>query len=83
MRMEVIERMLELLLDRVPVFPNIDFAIGASTYLAGMEESAGETVFGISRTAGWVAHALEEYQERPVRFRPRAHYVGSAPVASK
>ena len=78
-RLEVIEKMLELLLDRVSVFPNIDFTIGALTYLAGMDEDAGETIFGVARTAGWVAHALEEYQERPIRFRPRAHYVGPTP----
>jgi hypothetical protein len=24
--------------------------------------------------AGWLAHALEEYGEAPVRFRPRANY---------
>jgi citrate synthase len=31
----------------------------------------------IARTAGWLAHAIEEYQEVPLRFRPRALYIGA------
>jgi citrate synthase len=30
----------------------------------------------VARSAGWIAHAIEEYAEAPVRFRPRALYVG-------
>ena len=41
-----------------------------------MGEGAGEAIFGIARVAGWIAHALEEYLEPELRFRPRAHYVG-------
>ena len=58
---------------------NIDFTIGAMSYIAGMGERAGETIFGVSRSVGWIAHALEEYQEPALRFRPRAHYTGPAP----
>ncbi len=28
------------------------------------------------RTAGWIAHVLEEYEERPLRYRARAIYTG-------
>jgi citrate synthase len=75
-RVEVVERMLELLLGSCKVKPNIDLAIGALTYIFGMRERAGETIFGVARSAGWVAHALEEYEEPELRFRPRAHYTG-------
>lgn len=78
-RMAVVETVLELLEERAPANPNIDFVVGALTFCAEMDEGAGETIFGISRSAGWIAHALEEYQEPPLRFRPRAHYVGPAP----
>ncbi len=53
--------------------PNIDFALGVFSTLAKLPATAGETVFTIARTAGWIAHALEEYAERPLRFRARAH----------
>jgi citrate synthase len=32
--------------------------------------------FAIGRTAGWIAHALEEYRDRPSRFRPSGRYAG-------
>lgn len=77
-RIEVIERVLEILLDRVDVRPNVDFFIGALTWAAHMSDGAGEAIFGVARSAGWVAHAIEEYEEPALRFRPRAHYVGPA-----
>ncbi|MFT4217103.1 MAG: citrate synthase [Micropruina sp.] len=52
--------------------PNIDFALGALSTTAQMPPTAGETIFTIARAAGWVAHAIEEYAEPPVRFRARA-----------
>ncbi|HEY8558751.1 MAG TPA: citrate synthase, partial [Actinomycetes bacterium] len=36
-------------------------------------------IFATARTAGWIAHALEEY-ERDVPIRPRAVYTGPAPT---
>ncbi|MFV0373431.1 citrate/2-methylcitrate synthase [Microbacterium sp.] len=57
---------------RSRVKPNIDFALGLLTLLARMPADAGETIFTIARTAGWVAHAIEEYKEPALRFRARA-----------
>lgn len=78
-RLAVVEQVLAILLPRTPVHPNVDFALGALTWIAGMRDTDGETLFGVARAAGWIAHALEEYEEMPLRFRPRAHYVGPAP----
>jgi citrate synthase len=55
--------------------PNIDFALAALASVAGMIPGGGEAVFAIARTAGWVAHALEEY-ERGTPIRPRGIYIG-------
>jgi citrate synthase len=60
-----------------PVHPNVDFALGALAHIAQMAPGRAEAVFVIARTAGWVAHALEEYGETPIRFRPRALYTGA------
>jgi citrate synthase len=57
--------------------PNIDLAMGALTFLADMRPDAGEAIFAIARTAGWLAHGAEEYTERPLRLRPQATYVGN------
>lgn len=54
--------------------PNIDFALGAFTYLTGMRPDAAASVFTIARTAGWGAHYLEELDEAPLRYRARAIY---------
>jgi citrate synthase len=55
--------------------PNVDFALGAVTDCLGLAPGAAEAVFAIARTAGLVAHALEEYPHR-LRFRARAVYAG-------
>ncbi|TJZ41579.1 helix-turn-helix domain-containing protein [Streptomyces piniterrae] len=58
---------------------NVDLALAVLTVSAGMPAEAGETVFAIARTAGWIAHALEEYAERPLRMRPSGQYQGPRP----
>ncbi len=55
---------------------NVDLALGYLTFMAGMDADAGEAIFAVSRCAGWLGHAMEEYQERPLRLRPKGHYVG-------
>ncbi len=54
------------------VEPNIDFALAAMAHVCGMPADAGETIFTIARTVGWIAHGIEEYDEAPLRFRARA-----------
>ncbi|MFI2263929.1 citrate synthase [Streptomyces tubercidicus] len=58
---------------------NVDLALAVLTVSTGMPTEAGETIFAISRTAGWIAHALEEYAERPLRMRPSGQYHGPRP----
>ncbi|MGW2640400.1 citrate/2-methylcitrate synthase [Streptomyces sp. NPDC001348] len=62
-----------------PLHANVDLALAVFTVATGMPATAGETVFAVARTAGWIAHALEEYGERPLRMRPSGHYVGPLP----
>lgn len=58
--------------------PNLDLALAALTLWADMGEDAGAVVFAIGRLAGWIAHARDEYDQRPMRLRPRGRYVGPA-----
>ncbi|WP_411084163.1 citrate synthase [Streptomyces sp. cmx-18-6] len=62
-----------------PLHANIDLALAVLSVSCGMAAEAGETVFAVSRTAGWIAHALEEYGERPLRIRPSGQYTGPRP----
>jgi citrate synthase len=57
---------------QAPAPPNSDLALGALTYAARMPAEAAVALFAIARTAGWIAHAAEEYAEPPLRFRGRA-----------
>ena len=61
-----------------PVYPNIDLAIGGLCHAARLPQDAGVTIFTIARMVGWFAHIIEEYGERPLRFRPRGVYAEPA-----
>jgi citrate synthase len=63
-------------------FFNSDMALAALAARYDMPPDAAETIFAIARIAGWVAHALEEYSEPRLRFRPQGVYVGVRPPAS-
>jgi len=58
--------------------PNVDLALAVLGMVAAMPEDGGEAIFTPARVVGWLAHAMEEYDERPLRFRPRAVYVGAS-----
>jgi citrate synthase len=62
--------------------PNVDLALAALSLAAGMPREAGEVMFAIARTVGWIAHALEEYDETPLRFRGQGRYRGPRPPQS-
>ncbi|MFI0349147.1 citrate/2-methylcitrate synthase [Actinomadura sp. 9N407] len=64
---------------RLPA-PNIDLALGTLATVAGMIPGSGEAIFAVARTAGWIAHALEEYGGREP-LRPRAVYTGPPPAS--
>ena len=74
-RLAVAEAVLEAARRRRLPAPNVDFALATLASMAGMIAGAGEAVFVIARAAGWLAHALEEYQ-RGIPIRPRAVYTG-------
>lgn len=82
-RMDVVASVIARTTDRIPAAPNVDLALGAMTYISGMDPDAGEVVFAIARTAGWIAHALEEYEETPIRFRPVGRYVAARSSAAR
>lgn len=74
-RLAVADAILAEMRRRALPAPNIDFALAVLTDVAGMITGAGEAVFAVARTAGWIAHALEEYA-RNAPLRPRAIYTG-------
>jgi len=67
---ETIAAVADAVTSRSGAAPNIDFALATLTVRHGLPADAGEAIFAVARTAGWIAHALEEYADRGGRFRP-------------
>lgn len=59
--------------------PNVDLALAALAERYGWPADAPFLIFATARTAGWLAHALEQALEGEL-IRPRARYVGKRPT---
>ena len=55
--------------------PTLDAGLVAVAVAVGLSPGAAGLVFALGRTAGWIAHVLEQRTE-PSLLRPRARYVG-------
>ena len=60
--------------------PNLDFGLAAAARVLRLPPGAPLMLFAIGRTIGWIGHALEQYATGQL-IRPRAKYVGPAPLA--
>jgi citrate synthase len=57
--------------------PTLEFGLVALRSALGLPRGSAEALFALGRSAGWVAHALEQRRAGFV-LRPRARYVGPA-----
>jgi citrate synthase len=57
---------------------NVDFALAALRLSLGLPAEAPFALFALARTAGWLAHAIEQASSG-AQIRPRASYVGPVP----
>ena len=62
-------------------YPNLDFALAAMAEAHDLPDYAPLLIFAQGRTAGWIAHAMEQYALDQL-IRPRARYTGPAPEAA-
>ncbi|MEO7093637.1 MAG: citrate/2-methylcitrate synthase [Polyangiales bacterium] len=56
-------------------FPTVDVGLAALVAALGAPDAAGPGLFAVARSAGWLAHALEQRAAGHL-LRPRARYVG-------
>jgi citrate synthase len=63
-----------------PVHPNVDFFSGAVYTLLGIPRYLFTPIFAAARSAGWLAHILEQRKDNRL-FRPRALFNGPEPRA--
>lgn len=71
--------MLAAVYDLTGLRPNIDLALVALERTRRLPAGAALAMFAAGRTAGWIAHALEQRQDGRL-IRPRASYSGSETV---
>ncbi len=57
------------------LYANVDLYAVTFMHAAGLEDSAMLGFFAVARTAGWLAHMLEQRQNNRL-IRPRARYTG-------
>jgi citrate synthase len=61
--------------------PNLDFALAAIARVLKLPPGSPLMLFAIGRSVGWIGHALEQYAAGQL-IRPRAKYVGVAPIVA-
>jgi citrate synthase len=67
------------LTDALDEHPNVDFALAAVARAYRLPRQAAIIMFGLGRTVGWIAHAIEQYSSGQL-IRPRAQYNGPLPT---
>ena len=65
----------ELVTSKKPLPPNVDFYSASVYHSLGVDHDLMTPIFAVSRTSGWLAHILEQYDNNRL-IRPRAEYVG-------
>ena len=60
---------------RASAEPSVDVGIAALVAALGVQPAAGSGLFAVARSAGWLAHALEQ-RAAGFLLRPRARYTG-------
>ncbi|MCW4045206.1 MAG: citrate synthase [Candidatus Bathyarchaeota archaeon] len=61
--------------EKKKIFPNVDFYAAVTLDALGVTSAFFTPFFASSRTSGWVAHILEQYEDA-VLLRPSSQYVG-------
>lgn len=65
----------ELVTSKKPLPPNVDFYSASVYHSLNIDHDLFTPIFAVSRTSGWLAHILEQYENNRL-IRPRAEYTG-------
>ena len=59
-----------------PIYPNVDFVSGSVYEMLGIPRYLFIPIFAIARSAGWLAHILEQRKDNRI-YRPKGLYIGA------
>ena len=72
---EIAQRIEQAVMDAKGMYPNVDFYSATVQHALGIPPEYFTTVFAASRTAGWIAHIIEQYADNRL-IRPTSQYSG-------
>jgi len=68
-------RIESVVLDRKGIYPNVDFYSAIVQHALGLPKPYFTAIFACARTAGWLAHIREQYEDNRL-IRPTSEYIG-------
>lgn len=72
---EIGERVEQIVLEQKGIYPNVDFYSALVQHALGLPREFFTAVFAGARTAGWLAHIVEQYADNRL-IRPMSKYIG-------
>ena len=72
---DISSKIMDTVVEEKGLYPNVDFFSASVYYMLGIDIDIFTPIFAMSRTAGWTAHLLEQWENNRL-IRPRAEYVG-------
>jgi citrate synthase len=72
---EISERVEQAVMEQKGIYPNVDFYSATVQHALRIPPEYFTTVFAASRTAGWIAHIMEQYADNRL-IRPTSKYIG-------
>ncbi|TFF98215.1 MAG: citrate synthase [Promethearchaeota archaeon] len=72
---EMTEVLAKFMIEEKNIYPNVDLYSAGALHTLGIPVEAFTPLFAASRSAGWTAHAIEQFKDNKL-IRPRLKYVG-------
>ena len=72
---EISKHIEKQVLEEKGIYPNIDFYSATVQHALGIPKEYFTCIFAVARTAGWIAHVLEQFADNRL-IRPTSRYIG-------